>query len=142
MSKSTKPHPSFYNNNFYYMVYLSTEENYTTFLTKHYATMYHIQGIEDMVSDRWSKEVHRYQIEALNGIHHWEDARQDFFKAEIINTSPGKVYFDKKIISVIQENVIDMVNNNELSHGIARLKGRDWNDKEIKRSIEMLNKID
>ncbi|GJT16715.1 hypothetical protein Tco_0875421 [Tanacetum coccineum] len=38
MSKSTKPHPSFYNNNFYYLVYLSTKEKYTTSLTKHYAS--------------------------------------------------------------------------------------------------------
>ncbi|GJU65688.1 hypothetical protein Tco_1247523, partial [Tanacetum coccineum] len=80
-AESTKPHPSFYNNDFYYLVYLSTEEKYTTSITKHYAARYYIQGIEDMVSDIWSKEVHRYQIEALNGIHHWEDANQDFFKA-------------------------------------------------------------
>ncbi|GJV47699.1 hypothetical protein Tco_1437911 [Tanacetum coccineum] len=81
MSKSSKPHPNFYNNDFYYLVCLSTEDKYTTSLTKHYAARYHIQGIEDMISERWSKEVHCYQIEALNGIHHWEDARQDFFKA-------------------------------------------------------------
>ncbi|GKE22724.1 hypothetical protein Tco_1434236 [Tanacetum coccineum] len=81
MSKSSKPHPNFYNNDFYYLVCLSTEDKYTTSLTKHYAARYHIQGIEDMIFERWSKEVHCYQIEALNGIHHWEDARQDIFKA-------------------------------------------------------------
>nr|GEW11106.1 hypothetical protein [Tanacetum cinerariifolium] len=37
MSKSSKPHPSFYNNDLYYLVYLSTKEKYTTSLTKHYA---------------------------------------------------------------------------------------------------------
>ncbi|GJZ33097.1 hypothetical protein Tco_0578533 [Tanacetum coccineum] len=37
-----------------------------------------------------------------NGVHHWEDTRQYFFKAEINNTSPGKVYSDKKIISVVR----------------------------------------
>ncbi|GKA91876.1 hypothetical protein Tco_0813801 [Tanacetum coccineum] len=102
MLKSTKPHSSFYNNDFYYLVYLSTEEKYTTSLTKHYAARYHIQGIEDMVLDIRSKEVHYYQIEALNGIHHWEDSRQDFFKAEINNRSPGKVYSNKKIISIVR----------------------------------------
>ncbi|GJS45672.1 hypothetical protein Tco_0595793 [Tanacetum coccineum] len=85
MSKSIKPHPSFYNNDFYYLVNLSTREKYVTSLTKHYTERYHIQGIEDMILDRWSKNVHRYQIEALNGIHHWEDGRQDFFKADINN---------------------------------------------------------
>nr|GEV25515.1 hypothetical protein [Tanacetum cinerariifolium] len=44
MSKSSKPYPSFYNNDFYYLFYLSTEEKYTTSLTKHYAARYHIQG--------------------------------------------------------------------------------------------------
>ncbi|GJU65689.1 transcriptional activator DEMETER [Tanacetum coccineum] len=42
----------------------------------------------------------------------------------------------------IQENLIDMVNKNELGRGNARLKGRDWNDKDVKRSTEMLDKID
>ncbi|GJX09951.1 hypothetical protein Tco_0199810 [Tanacetum coccineum] len=47
------------------------EEKYTTSITKHYAAKYYKQGIEDMISDRWSKETHRYIFEALNGIHHW-----------------------------------------------------------------------
>ncbi|GKD60062.1 hypothetical protein Tco_1297571 [Tanacetum coccineum] len=102
MSKSFKPHPSFYNNDFYYLAYLSTKEKYITSLTKHYVSRYYIQGIKDMVLDIWSKEVHRYPIEALNGIHHWEYARQDFFKAEINNISLVKVYSDKKIISVVR----------------------------------------
>ncbi|GJT65524.1 hypothetical protein Tco_1017004 [Tanacetum coccineum] len=38
MSKSTKPHPNFYNNYFYYLVNLSTREKYATSLTNHYAT--------------------------------------------------------------------------------------------------------
>nr|GFA77722.1 hypothetical protein [Tanacetum cinerariifolium] len=37
MLKTPKPHSNFYNNNFYYMVYLSTKEKYTTSLTKYYA---------------------------------------------------------------------------------------------------------
>nr|GEV32236.1 ribonuclease H-like domain-containing protein [Tanacetum cinerariifolium] len=45
MSKSSKPHPSFYNNDFYYLVYLSTKEKYTTSLTKHYAERYHVQDV-------------------------------------------------------------------------------------------------
>nr|GEW33360.1 hypothetical protein [Tanacetum cinerariifolium] len=69
MSKSSKPYPSFYNSDFYCLVYLSTEEKYTTSLTKHYAARYYIQGIKDIVLDIWSKEVHRYLIEAMNIIH-------------------------------------------------------------------------
>ncbi|GJS02478.1 hypothetical protein Tco_0318986 [Tanacetum coccineum] len=56
MSKSTNPHPCFYNNDFYYLVNLSTGEKYTTSLTMHLASRYHIQGIEDMIPDRRSKE--------------------------------------------------------------------------------------
>ncbi|GJZ75617.1 hypothetical protein Tco_0640082 [Tanacetum coccineum] len=97
ISKSTKPHNCFDNNDFYYLVNLSTGEKYATSLTKHFATRYHIQGIEDMILDRWGKKIHRYQIEALNGIHHWEDARKDFFKAELGNMSLDKVYSDKRI---------------------------------------------
>nr|GEY22066.1 hypothetical protein [Tanacetum cinerariifolium] len=110
MSKSIKPYSSFYNNDFYYMVYHSTEEKYTTSLLKHYAARYHNQGIEDMIFERWSKEVHRYQIKALNGIHQWEDGRQDFFKAEISNISPGKVYSYKRIIYVVRVFVKDFNN--------------------------------
>ncbi|GKC73273.1 hypothetical protein Tco_1119156 [Tanacetum coccineum] len=41
----------------------------------------------------------------------------------------------------IRDNLIDMVNKNELGHGNKSLKGRDWNGKDIKRSNEMLEKI-
>nr|GEU63990.1 hypothetical protein [Tanacetum cinerariifolium] len=100
MSKNTKPHPFFYNNDFYYLVCLSTKEKYTTSITKHYAARYYKQGIEDMISDRWSKETHRYLFEALNGIYHWEDSRIDFFKAEMSTRTEGSVYSDLRIKSV------------------------------------------
>ncbi|GJY44518.1 hypothetical protein Tco_0432731 [Tanacetum coccineum] len=82
MSKSTKPHPCFYNNDYSYLVNLSTEEKYTTSITNHYAARYYKEGIEDMIPERWSKEVRRYHFEALNGIHHWEEDIIDFFKAK------------------------------------------------------------
>nr|GEY36309.1 hypothetical protein [Tanacetum cinerariifolium]GEY53302.1 hypothetical protein [Tanacetum cinerariifolium] len=85
MSKIFKPHPSFYNNDFDYLVDLSTKERYNTFLTKHYAVRYHIQ-----------------------------DSR----------------------------NLVEMITKNMLGRGNERLKGRDWNDKEIKKSKEMVNNID
>ncbi|GKD82888.1 hypothetical protein Tco_1349727 [Tanacetum coccineum] len=65
MSKNTKPHPSFYNNNFYYRVCLSTEKKYITSITKHYAARYYNKGIKDMISDIWCIETHRYIFEAL-----------------------------------------------------------------------------
>ncbi|GKA89055.1 hypothetical protein Tco_0810867 [Tanacetum coccineum] len=45
MSKSTKPHPCFYNNNYTYLVDLSTEDKYTTSITKHYAVRYYKEGM-------------------------------------------------------------------------------------------------
>nr|GEW00597.1 putative reverse transcriptase domain-containing protein [Tanacetum cinerariifolium] len=94
MSKSSKPHPSFYNNDFYYLVYLSTEEKYTTSLTKHYAA-----------SPKWNSSLGRRKTRLL------------------------------------QENPIDMINKNESGRGNVRLKGRDWNDMDVKRSKEMVDKI-
>ncbi|GJT95791.1 hypothetical protein Tco_1091309 [Tanacetum coccineum] len=57
MSKSTKPHPFFYNDDYTYLLDLSTEEKYTTSITKHYAARYYKEGIEDKIPERWSKEV-------------------------------------------------------------------------------------
>ncbi|GJT81920.1 hypothetical protein Tco_1056262 [Tanacetum coccineum] len=71
---------------------LSTKEKYTTSITKYYAARYYKQGMEDMISYRWCKETHIYIFEALNGIHHWEDSRIDFFKAEIIRRSDDQEY--------------------------------------------------
>ncbi|GJR65716.1 hypothetical protein Tco_0011781 [Tanacetum coccineum] len=101
MSKNTKPHPSFYTNDFYYLVCLSTEEKYTTSITKHYAARYYKQGIEDMIPDRWCKETHRYIFEALNGIHHWDGDIIDFFKAKMSTRTKGSVYLDLRIKSVV-----------------------------------------
>nr|GEU73918.1 hypothetical protein [Tanacetum cinerariifolium] len=58
-------------------------------------------GIVDIISDRWSKEVHLYHVDALNGIHHWDAMRKDFFKAEMSNRSTHKVYYDKRIITFV-----------------------------------------
>ncbi|GJZ81260.1 hypothetical protein Tco_0646254 [Tanacetum coccineum] len=96
MSKNTKPRPSFYNNDFYYLVCLSTEKKYTTSITKHYAARYYKQGIEDMIPDRWCKETHRYIFEALNGIHHWDGDRIDFFKEEMSTRTEELRRFDDK----------------------------------------------
>ncbi|GKC21179.1 hypothetical protein Tco_1023329, partial [Tanacetum coccineum] len=43
LSKNKKSHPSFYNNDYYYLVSLSIEEKYTTYITKHYAARYYKQ---------------------------------------------------------------------------------------------------
>ncbi|GJY02977.1 hypothetical protein Tco_0361129 [Tanacetum coccineum] len=102
MSKNTKLHPFFYNSDFYYLVCLSTKEKYTTSITKHYAARYYIQGIEDIIPDRWCKETHCYHFEALNGIHHWEDSRIDFFKAKMSTRTEGNVYSDLRIKSVVR----------------------------------------
>ncbi|GKD07716.1 hypothetical protein Tco_1187401 [Tanacetum coccineum] len=56
MSKSRKPHRSFYNNDFYYLVNLSTGEKYTTSLTKHYAA----RKMEDKTSSR-QRSITGYQ---------------------------------------------------------------------------------
>ncbi|GKE63122.1 hypothetical protein Tco_1513489 [Tanacetum coccineum] len=42
-------------------------------IPEHYAAIYYKYGIEDMIPERWIKEVCRYHFEALNGIHHREE---------------------------------------------------------------------
>ncbi|GKC10050.1 hypothetical protein Tco_1001660, partial [Tanacetum coccineum] len=73
MSKSTKPHPCFYSNDYTYLVNLSTEEKYTTSITKHYATRYYK-----------------------------EEDRIDFFKARMSAVTEGNVYSDLRIKSVVR----------------------------------------
>nr|GEX00234.1 hypothetical protein [Tanacetum cinerariifolium] len=92
MSKSTKPHLCFYNDDCTYLVDLSAEEKYTTSITKHYAARYYKEDIVDMIPERWIKKVCRYHFEVLNGIHHWEEDRIDFFKAGMIRRSDDKEY--------------------------------------------------
>ncbi|GJZ68099.1 hypothetical protein Tco_0631339 [Tanacetum coccineum] len=105
MSKNTKPHLSFYNNDFYYLVRLRTKEKYTTSITKHYTARYYKQGIEDTIPDRWSKETHRYIFEALNDMHHGEESKIDFFKVEMRTRTEGSVYSDLRIKLVVRVEV-------------------------------------
>ncbi|GJW73552.1 reverse transcriptase domain-containing protein [Tanacetum coccineum] len=156
MSKNTKPHPFFYNNDFYYLVCLSTKEKYTTSITKHYAARFYKQGIEDIISDRWSKETHRYIFEAFNGIHHWEDDIIDFFKAEMSTRTEGslgdsmiksvnlamQIFLDSAYTISRFGNLLDMVKKNKLGTGNKRLKGRDRTDMDVEKLNKMVDKIE
>ncbi|GJS05156.1 hypothetical protein Tco_0321664 [Tanacetum coccineum] len=95
----------FYNIDFYYLIYLSMEKKYISSLTKHFASRYFNESIEDMISDRWIKKVHLYHIHALKGTHHCDDMIKDFFKAEMGNRSTHKVYSYKMIITVVSVDV-------------------------------------
>ncbi|GJT99007.1 hypothetical protein Tco_1094525 [Tanacetum coccineum] len=93
------------NNDYTYLVDLSTKEKYTTSNTKHYVARYYKEGIEDRIPERWSKEVRRYHFEALNGIHHWEEDIIDFFKARMSAVTEGNVYLELRIKSVVQDKL-------------------------------------
>nr|GEV28404.1 putative ribonuclease H-like domain-containing protein [Tanacetum cinerariifolium] len=80
-------------------------EKYTISNTKHYAARYYKEGIKDRITERWSKEVCRCHFEALNGIHHWEENRIDFFKAGISAVTGGNVFSNLRIISVLRIDV-------------------------------------
>ncbi|GJU26494.1 hypothetical protein Tco_1165115 [Tanacetum coccineum] len=103
--KFTKPHPCFYDNDYTYIMDLNLEDKYTNSITKHYAVRYYKEGIEDRIPERWSKEVRRYPFEALNGIHHWEENRTDFFKAGMSVVTKGNVFSDLRIKLVVHINV-------------------------------------
>nr|GEZ12406.1 hypothetical protein [Tanacetum cinerariifolium] len=68
----------------------------------HYVARYYKEGIEDRIPKRWSKVVRRYHFKALNGIHHWEEDRIDFFKAGMSAITKGNVYSDLRIKSVVR----------------------------------------
>nr|GEV33274.1 hypothetical protein [Tanacetum cinerariifolium] len=61
--------------------------------------------IKDRIPERWSKEVRRYPFEALNGIHHWEENRIDFFKEGISALTKGNVFSDLRINSFVRIDV-------------------------------------
>ncbi|GJZ56260.1 hypothetical protein Tco_0611453 [Tanacetum coccineum] len=90
MSKSTKPHPCFYNNDYTYLVDLSIEEKYTTSITKHYATRYYKEGIEDRIPERWSKKFCHYHFEALN-VRRSDDKEYEFSYANLPRLSVNDV---------------------------------------------------
>ncbi|GJZ73069.1 hypothetical protein Tco_0637215 [Tanacetum coccineum] len=154
MSKNTKPHPSFYNNDFYYLVCLSMEEKYTTSITKHYAARYYKQVIKDIISNIWCKETHCYIFEALNGIQYWKDNKIDFFKAEMSNRSEGKIYSDLRIKFVVRivvkkkwgygfltSIVVRRSNDNEYEFSYADLPRLSLNDVEDMYLLQVQDKL-
>ncbi|GJT94537.1 hypothetical protein Tco_1090055 [Tanacetum coccineum] len=154
LSKNKKSHPSFYNNDYYYLVSLSIEEKYTTYITKHYAARYYKQGIEYMISDSWCKENHRYTFESLNGIHHWEDSKINLFKAEMINLSEGKIYSVLRIKSVVRivvkkkwgdgfltSIVVRRSDDNEYEFSYADLPRLSLNDEEDMYLLQVHDKL-
>ncbi|GJU92734.1 hypothetical protein Tco_1317490 [Tanacetum coccineum] len=53
--------------------------------------------------------------------------------------SEVKKFSDVTLIK-IRENLVDMVKKNKLGTGNKRLKGRDWTDKDVKKSNKMIDK--
>ncbi|GKD02887.1 hypothetical protein Tco_1177861 [Tanacetum coccineum] len=142
MSKSIKPHPSFYNNDFYYltdgvkrtMIQNIVEdlqlgvESYQRTLNITKPKLY-FEGIEDRIP--YTMSGAEKEVVYLN----------QHNRRSLIKLNEVKKFCDGTLTK-IPENLIDMVNKNELGRGNKRLKGRDWNDKDIKRSTEMLDEID
>ncbi|GJT11136.1 hypothetical protein Tco_0858178 [Tanacetum coccineum] len=180
MSKSRKPHSSFYNKDFYYMVNLSTGEKYTISLTKHYAARYHIQedGRQDFFkakinSRRSDKKEYEFsyadlpslRVESYQRTLNLTKPKFDFdgiderILCTMAGIEKGVVYLNQhNFISLmkldkvhklcngtllkIRDNLLEMVSKNVLGRGNQRLKGGDWSTKDIKKSNEMLDKID
>nr|GEV33638.1 retrovirus-related Pol polyprotein from transposon TNT 1-94 [Tanacetum cinerariifolium] len=82
----------------------STEEKYTTSITKHYATRYYKEGIEDRIPKGWIKEVPRYHFEALN-VRRSDDKEYEFSYADLPRLSVNDV---KDIRRVIKNRVEDI----------------------------------
>ncbi|GJX62657.1 hypothetical protein Tco_0295557 [Tanacetum coccineum] len=122
-----------------------TKKKYTTSITKHYAARYYKQGIEDMISDRWSKETHRYIFEALNGIYYWEDSRIDFFKAEMSTRTEGNVYSDLRKHLLTKEKYTTSITKHYAARyykqGIEDMISDRWSKETHRYIFETLNGI-
>ncbi|GJU91257.1 hypothetical protein Tco_1303680 [Tanacetum coccineum] len=112
------------------------QEKYTTCITKHYAARYYKEGIEDRIPKRWSKEVRCYHFDALNGIHHWEKNRIDFFKAGMSAKTKGNVFSYLRIKSVVRIDV-----KKKWGHGFLTSIVRRSDDKEYEFSYADLHRI-
>ncbi|GJV02121.1 hypothetical protein Tco_1335690 [Tanacetum coccineum] len=165
LKRYAKPDCRFYNSDFYYLVYLSMEKKYTSSQTKHYVARYYIEGIEDMISDKWSKEVHLYHVDALNDLsrlslndiedmyllkvqgklHHLKlEFEIDFINSLLLyirRRVEVHKFCDGTLLKV-QDNLLKMLNENNLGHKNVKLEGREWTKNDIKRSEAMLEKID
>nr|GEW79734.1 hypothetical protein [Tanacetum cinerariifolium] len=102
---------------------LSTEEKYTTSMTKNYATRYYKEGIEDRVLKRWSKEVRRYHFEVLN-VRRSDDKEYEFNYADLPRLSVNDVE-DMNRVEVIQLGVESYQTTLNLTKPIIFFEGID-----------------
>ncbi|GJT94539.1 hypothetical protein Tco_1090057 [Tanacetum coccineum] len=84
-----------------------------------------------------SKEVYLYYVDALNGIHRWDDMRKDFFNAEIGNRLTHKVYSDKRIITYVS---VDVKNKQGCSF-LTSIKVKRTKNKEHEFSYAYLSRL-
>ncbi|GJU32596.1 hypothetical protein Tco_1176185 [Tanacetum coccineum] len=149
MSKSSKTYPRFYNNDFYYLAYLSTEEKYTTSLTKHYVAsdekdfnkalllFIQITIIKNRVEDlQLGVDSYQWNLN-LTKPKHYFDGIDENIPYIMTGIEKGVVYLNKynrrsliKLNEVhkfcdgtlmkIQENLIEMIIKNKLGRGNER----------------------
>ncbi|GKD38349.1 hypothetical protein Tco_1258556 [Tanacetum coccineum] len=135
MSKNTKPHPSFYNNDFYYLLCLSTDEK--RFDDKEYEFSYadlprlNLNDVKDMVKDiQLGVESYQLTLDLTKPMMPFEGINQRI-SFIMTATHKGVVYLNqhnvkslmrltevKKLcdgtLQKIRENLIDMVTKNKL----------------------------
>ncbi|GJZ59902.1 hypothetical protein Tco_0615718 [Tanacetum coccineum] len=160
MSKSTKPHPCFYNNDYTYLVDLNTEEKYTTSITKHYVARYYkeVRSSDNKEYEFSYADLPRLSVNDVEDITMIKNRVEDIqlgvesYQRTLNLTKPTMFFegIDQRIPFTmtathkgsIKENMIDMLSKNKLGSSNKRLKGRDWTDYDVKSSKEMLKKID
>ncbi|GKE39313.1 hypothetical protein Tco_1462718 [Tanacetum coccineum] len=82
----------FFNNDLEFLNSLDLENKYTTSITKTKAAWYEIMGIEDMVLTLWSATKVGYNKDAENGIKHWGEKRQLWYRSQMNKIFKHNVY--------------------------------------------------
>ncbi|GJV53294.1 hypothetical protein Tco_1449035 [Tanacetum coccineum] len=103
--------------------------------------LYYIEGIEYMISDKWSKEVHLYHVDALNGTS--LGLHEKIFIQSKNGSQRVEVHkFCDGTLLKVQDNLLKMLNENNLGRENVKLEGRERTKNDIKRSEAMLEKIE
>jgi hypothetical protein len=103
------PKQFFFNKDLYFFVHGNNDpaHRYATSLTKFKAAFYPIEELEDQLRGLHSKQVQKYDTDAVLGILHWPETRRLYYKYKLSVTSRKTVFSNHRLLSVRNVKKID-----------------------------------